>query len=275
MKRLTTCFLATLLTCHGVALADEIPYPKVPEELRFVYQDSTYTDSESERILVETPGITDGLYDLLWQFVEVKDETQIRLTLNALGRRRDMNKVQLKGITDHIRSLSIGSLAKLPEDEWSFFRDGIHLLKSFPSPEHEDLALMLLEKDNDGVKVVALGVLSEIGTRKSVEPVRRFMDTRWQQIDPSLIPATLGPGVKEYLQGSEARLLARIGAAEPKTARENTSDPDQPLDAKKSMAAKKVVQVTAKDKSGWQVWTAILIVVIGMAVWFLRSRLVK
>ena len=151
-----------------------------PRELNFIFKDPNYM-TRQERLnwnkqFQETPDLTNKLYELLWHYVA--NEGYVGPIFSALGRRSDLSPDQLKRITDRMRTLSAGSVATLQRDKRSFLYGGLGILVKYPSPEHEDLALMLLEKDDWTLKTMAAITLGKIGAEKSVEPVRRYVECR-------------------------------------------------------------------------------------------------
>jgi HEAT repeat protein len=61
------------------------------------------------------------------------------------------------------------------------------MLSAYPSPDHEDLLLSLLEKGDEGWSRAAAMSLGHIGTRRSIEPVRKLVEIRAKQVDPKMV----------------------------------------------------------------------------------------
>lgn len=227
MKQVTQFLLIFTLFLSATLNGAETSEPETPAELRFIFDETRYMTPQErldrKKKMAEMPGITTPLYDLLWKRVEGKYDVDIGQILIALASRPDLTEDQLKRITDRIRTLAAGSVSNLSADETNFLWMGVQVLKKYPSPEHEDLALMLLEKDDESLKSNAALTLGKIGTRKSVDPMRRFVDSRMNQIDPALRAAAIAKRPEDPLLAAQRELIQRVNAAERKVARDHKS----------------------------------------------------
>jgi hypothetical protein len=92
---------------HCPALTKLQPDGRAPEELRFVFtgDSDAYRMSEDERsqlkeqILV-TPDFSNRIYELLWEYVDLRASGEIGTALSALGVKADLKPDKLKRITD-------------------------------------------------------------------------------------------------------------------------------------------------------------------------------
>lgn len=275
MKRIASYFLAATLVSGALTRGAEVMEPTTPKELRFIFADRHYMTDQARldwaSRLSETPDITNKLYDLLWKYADTSYSNEIGWILFALGQRSDLSEAQLKKITDRIQSLAVGSIEKLPMEEQNFVSMGVRLLQKYPSSEHENIALMLLGKGDWLVTPSAAITLGKIGTKKSVEPLRQYVDSKTQMIEPSLRAAALARGSKDPLLAAQLELLARVQADERKSARGNKSGSDRPR-ADKARSPEDTAQANSSDGHGWTAWVIAAIIACGVIVWILRSR---
>ena len=256
----------------GAALrGDEAVEPEVPPELRFIY-DEYMNRMDWEKKVAETPGITKPLYDYLWKCVEGEFDVDIGLVLSALAKRPDLTQEQLKGITNRLRLLAAGSVENLSSDEMNFLLSSVQFLKRQPSPENEDLLLRLLEQDNQSLKSVAAHTLAKIGTRKAVEPMRRFVESRMNQIDPALRAAAIAKRPEDSLLAAQRELLQRVNDDERKADRANKPDFNSDTANGVRRQDPAVLSKTADDGDGKTKWIISIIIGCGITLWLLRSR---
>ena len=219
-----------MLFLHSGILAAEIEDERPPEDLRFIFNihsDIGYvmTDVEHEewlRKLRETPDATNRLYDLLWKYVDHRYENEIGGALFALGIRGDLSKEQLKRITDRMRAIVSGPLDKLGLDEQNFIYVGTGMLGNYPSPEHENFALEMLSKNDWSLKMAAARTLGRIGSRKSLEPVRKFYKSQMANVDQKMTDemiARYGPLKVDCLTEALQNLERRVKTLERKSSR--------------------------------------------------------
>lgn len=167
---------------HCPALTKLQPDGRAPEELRFVFtgDSDAYRMSEDERsqlkeqILV-TPDFSNRIYELLWEYVDLRASGEIGTALSALGVKADLKPDKLKRITDRLWELANHGFEGLDLADQNFLNGGVIMLGGFPSPENEDLALKIYETGEWWLQESAVVTLGKIGTKKSLEHVRQFV----------------------------------------------------------------------------------------------------
>ena len=169
---------------------------------------------DRDRRMAEIPDVTNKLCDLLWKFVEVKDGLGISIITYALGKRSDLTNSQLKAIMDRIQLLSVGSLDGYSLDDMFFVGGGVYLFRDHPSQEIEDLANLLLKKKSKYIKICAAQTLAKIGTRKSVEPMRQYVEDSSLSLDPAWRTASSEKMSKAAPEVAQQELLQRLRALE-------------------------------------------------------------
>ncbi len=157
---------------------------EVPEELQFIFRRDIYMPPSEEktweRQAAEMPGITDRLCNLLWACYNDLDHAPgngFENVLAALKLRGDIPPEQLKKITDEIRRLASLGMDKAQEHGVeNMLYGGVGILDRYPSAEHEDLVLLLLKSDDIFLQMNAAMTLGKIGTNRSIDPMRKFID---------------------------------------------------------------------------------------------------
>jgi|GEM_PF-6671266 len=119
--------------------------------------------------------------------------------------RDDIPPVQLNKITDEMRRLAGMNIKEVQKVGVLNMLYGVRILERYPSSEHEDLALLLLDSEDSVIRSNAATTLGRIGTKRSVEPMRKHYDPfRYTKAAPS----HEGPQIFE----AEQMLLARVAA---------------------------------------------------------------
>ena len=183
--------------------------------------------------------------------------------MGALMHRDDIAPLQLKRITDEMRRLATVGMSEARNLGVENLLYGVRILERYPTPEHEDLALLLLTSDDSILRTNAATTLGRIGTARSVEPIRKFFDPfRHIKTDP--------PNDGHQVFEAEQMLLARVAA---KTAQ--SSSHQGTTAAQKSTVPESAKPMAAgneqTDSTPWIVWTVIIAAAIGL-LWLLLKR---
>jgi len=142
--------------------------PAISEEERSIYKEKIRTTS--------APDFSNRIYDLVWDCMDKHAVSEMIKGLSALGWKADLEPEKLKKITDHMWLLvNRGDYNNLDVDDKCFLIGGVVMLSGFPGHDHEDLALKILENAEWLVKKKAAVTLGEIGTRKSLESMKKIV----------------------------------------------------------------------------------------------------
>ncbi|MFN0080608.1 MAG: hypothetical protein ACKVY0_29420 [Prosthecobacter sp.] len=170
-----------LLLSSAASGQTPLPAPMRPEvqALLDAYQtDAPWADvnawTKAQQELTTRPDIKpDLLRQLQREYFIAKQTPGASISFSALGAlalRKDLNPAEQKIIADELeRLVSAG-------DNKYFVNGGINLLSHYPTPEHEDLVLRFLERDDRQVHTLlsAFRTLSAIGGGKSLETMRQM-----------------------------------------------------------------------------------------------------
>ncbi|MCB1276626.1 hypothetical protein [Prosthecobacter sp.] len=172
--------------------------------------------------LATRPEFKPMLFEMLqreyFQTVKGVDRTPIIESLGPLTLRKDLSREEQKLFTDEMERL-----ISAPPKEYSFVNGGIHLLAHYPSPEHEDLVLRFLDRqqNQDYTFVAAFKTLSVIGGPKSLEAMRRVA-TRFRNGNPSI---WFLPELDNYIATLETRLKQKAPSPKPPASSSATKPP--------------------------------------------------
>lgn len=263
-------FLLCCLACLCFNANAEV---QVPDDLKFIFADDHFMNA-SEKLawdarLHDTPNIADRLCDLLWACY--KDPVGspgngIGSVMGALMQRDDISPPQLKKITDEMRRLAKAGLVEARKIGAENMLYGVRILERYPTPEHEDLALILLKSDDQLLSSNAATTLGRIGTARSVEPMRKHFD-------PFRHIKTEPPNDGHQVFEAEQMLLARVAGKSTPLAREQDALPSKQAN---SQASSKPLNAGEVDPSSTPL--ALVIVMISAALgllWLMLKQRTK
>ena len=189
---------------------------EAPKDLRFIFAEwnlMTPTERTAWQIqLRQTPNIGGRLCELLWAYYREGNDTGIGATIGALMFRDDISPDQIKKITDEMRRLAGMNISDVQKVGVRNLLYGVRILERYPSPEHEELALLLLNSEDTVVQSNAATTLGRIGTERSREPMRKHYDPfRYIKTDPPHDGAQSFEAEQMLL----TRLASKSGAAAP------------------------------------------------------------
>ncbi|GAA5127529.1 hypothetical protein GCM10023212_32560 [Luteolibacter yonseiensis] len=129
-------------------------------------------ENERENFILHTPGITPYLMFLLNKEYESRGTSFISIMV-AISKRNDLGEVNLKKITDEMNRILATPSDKLNASrETTFLIGGVNILRKFPSPENEDLAIRVLTRTDRrswrNGKLAAAETLAIMGTKRSL-----------------------------------------------------------------------------------------------------------
>lgn len=250
------------MACTSTAKAEV----EVPEDLRFIFAEShLMTPSERtawQRKLHDTPNIGGRLCELLWRYYREGDDFGIGPVIGALISRDDIPPEQLKKITDEMRRLAGMNINEVKKKGISNMLYGVRILERYPSPEHEDLALLLLNSEDSLIRSNAATTLGRIGTERSVEPMRKHYDPfRYIKTDPPHEGAQVFKAEQMLL----ARLAAKSGAAAPAFV---------PAPSKKSLPATDTSSPISEESFSSTPWSIHVVLIVAAAglLWLLVKK---
>lgn len=238
----------------------------LPDDLRFICENEGIMQPDKKAAwygkLRNTPGITDRLVDLLWECYREPDDI-LRNVIHALMQRSDISDEQLKKITIELTHLAKqGPISQLDSDKRNFF-SVICLLRRKPTAENEGLALILLASDDSLVRSIAASTLGWIGTRRSIEPMRKHFDTfRYIDTDP--------PSRKPQVFPAEEMLLARVAGKTAPSGDSTLPTTIKNLTASESMKARPATE-HASESTQWLGWIIVIFSAMGCS-WLLLKR---
>ncbi len=186
---------AILLAASGGLRAVSPEDLRPPDDLMYVFErppmygskdEFTAFFSEQRKKILEAKDITDRLYDLLWPAVEAGREDLYQPIFRALRIRGDLAPDQLDKIAERVRETATPAVANTSTTERYFVESAASMLGSYPSPKHEELLLSLLTMGDECWSRAAAGSLAESGSKRSIEPLRRWMAERAAQGDPKI-----------------------------------------------------------------------------------------
>jgi hypothetical protein len=170
-----------LLLTFAANAQTPLPAPIRPEVQRLLdtyHTDAPWADVEgwtkAEQELSTRPDIkADLLRQLQREYFIAKQTPGVMVSFSALGAlalRKDLSGAEQKTITDELEQLVSAG------DNKYFVNGGISLLRHYPTPEHEDLVLRFLGRDDRQVYTLlaAFRTLSIIGSSKSLETMRQM-----------------------------------------------------------------------------------------------------
>ena len=205
----------------------DLPPPMRPEVKALIedYEtDAPYGDVKRmaavERELATRPDIKE---DLLNEFkrslIRVQARTYIAADMpGALTLRQDLTADELKLVSDELERVSAFPYAaqKAGHADVLLIGPALHLLRHYPSSEHEALVLRFLDRDDrqDQVLLTAFRTLSTIGGPKSLEAMVQMA----ARIEATRPKSTLFLQMKTPIEQLKARLKAQAIKADPKSA---------------------------------------------------------
>ena len=213
------------------------------------------------------PDVTNRLCELFWPLWDLEEEQLTPRIGKTLATRRDMNPTQLDHLARLIRDLEVDKMSGNNFNHWNSLLYGLQILANYPSPEHEDIALEILNSDVYDYRKFAIATIREIGSEKSIAYVRRLMEEEKQR------PAALVPSenfrtwydtledLERHLVQRERKRLRDSGA---ETSRENKTNGNHPEDTNNRLSA-----VDRTRSWGW-VWAGLVALLVGF---LLRHRL--
>ena len=223
------------ISCELRAVEPEDIRP--PEDLMYVFEmpplygtkdnDDTFWAEQRKKIL-ETPDITNRLYDFLWATVEAGRIDLFPRIFSALRTKADLTPDQVRRITDQIREKATLDATGTNYTNQCFVESAAGMLSAYPSPDHEDLLLSLLEKGNDNWSRAAALSLGHIGTQRSIEPLRKLVEIRAKRVDPKMVAemtARYGTLRGDPVAAALSNLERRVATTERKSARDDRLDP--------------------------------------------------
>lgn len=268
------------ISCELRAIEPQDIHP--PEDLMYVFefpplygtkdQDSAFWAEQRQRIFA-TPDITNRLYDLLWPTVEAGRIDLFQMIFRALRIKADLTPEQVRRITDKLREEAIPDPTGANYTRQWFVESAIGMLSAYPSSDHEDLLLSLLEKGDEGWRVAAARSLGHIGTRRSIESVRRLAEIRAKRGDPKMtaeMTARYGKLNGDSVAAALSNLERRVAISERKLTRDNLRD-------ERDLKSKDGISKPADSKSpGKQIKFISAIIVsafmIGVGIYYFLTR---
>lgn len=224
--------LALLLPISGELRAVSPEDIRLPEDLMYVFEQAPIYGSKDEvaifwnknkKQILETPDITDRLYDLLWPTVEAGRLDLFQMIIRAFAIRGDLSSEQLTRITDKLREKATPEIAKSSSSDCWFVESVASMLGAYPSAEHEEILLSLLKLGNDGWSRAAGISLGKIGTRRSLSSLRELAATRKAEVDPEMRDAMIArygkPGTDSIAEALD-NLQRRLNTSERRSSRE-------------------------------------------------------
>jgi hypothetical protein len=269
------------ISCELRAIAPEDIRP--PEDLMYVFempplygtkdQDDAFWAEQRKRIL-ETPDITNRLYDLLWITVEAGRIDLFQMIFSALRIKADLTPDQVRRITDKMREEATpDATGKNHTKQW-FVESAVGMLSAYPSPDHEDLLLSILEKGDEGWSRAAARSLGHIGTRRSIEPVRKLVESQAKRVDPKMVAemtARYGTLKGDPLVTTLSNLERRVAISERKSTRDNLRD-ERDFESKDGISNPADSKSPGKQmKPIWAIIVSALMIGVGI-YYFLRRR---
>ncbi|WP_395746107.1 hypothetical protein [Prosthecobacter sp.] len=170
----------------------ELPPPMRPEVRALLEEygtDAPYANvkryMEVERELATRPDIKQDLMDDFKRSLvrDRRNPGQVAASMSpGLPLRADLTDEEQKLVTDELERV-----IEFPSADY-FIGPAIHMLRHYPSPEHEALVLRFLQRDDREYHTLlaAFRTLSVIGSPKSLE-VMRQMEARFAAINPKYV----------------------------------------------------------------------------------------
>lgn len=221
---LSLVFLALALA--SARAQTDLPPPMRPEVKALIedYEtDAPYGDVQRwaavERELATRPDIKE---DLLNEFkrslIRANARSNVAASMSLLALRADLTAEEQKLVTDELERVSAFPYAvqKAGFADVLFISPAIHLLRHYPSPEHEALVLRFLDREDrdEGVLLTAFRTLSIIGGPKSLKTMVQMAAS----IEAARPKSVLFRQMKAPIEQLEARLKAQATKADPKSA---------------------------------------------------------
>ena len=201
----------------------DLPPPMRPEVKALIedYEtDAPYGDVKRmaavERELATRPDIKE---DLLNEFkrslIRAHAQRNVAASMSWLALRADLTAEEQKLVTDELERVSAFPYAA-QKAGFGFISPAIHLLRHYPSPEHEALVLRFLDSEDrdEGVLLTAFRTLSIIGGPKSLKTMVQMA----ARIEATRPKSVLFRQMKAPIEQLEARLKAQATKADPKSA---------------------------------------------------------
>lgn len=259
-------YLSLLITLLMLVFCTANAEVEVPDDLRFVIADPHHMNPDERaswlRKLHGTPNIGGRLCDLLWEFYLEGSDEGIGWIIGALMARDDIPPTQLKRITDEMRRLASMSISDVQKMGVRNLLYGVRILERYPSPEHEELAILLLNSEDTVVRSNAATTLGRIGTERSREPMRKHYDPfRYIKTDPP----HHGAQSFEAEQMLLARLAAKSGAAAPTFV---------PTTSKKSLPATDTSSPISEESFSSTPWSVVGVLILASTglLWLLVKK---
>ena len=226
-----TWMVAFLSATSGELRAVSPEEIRLPEDLMYVFEQPPLYGTKEERAdfwaqqkkkILETPNITNRLYEILWPSVEAGRLDLFQMIFSAFSVRGDLSPEQLRMITARMKEKATSSVAGTVSSDQSFVECSAALLGRYPSTAHEDLLLPLLKIGDEWWARAAAISLGKIGTRRSIEPLRKLVKMRAERVDPKMRDAAIArygtPGIDPVAEALLA-LERRVKTLERKSSR--------------------------------------------------------
>jgi hypothetical protein len=277
-----TQMLAFLLAISGDLRAVAPEDIRPPEDLMYVFErppESGTKDNyaafwaERRKRLLETPDITNRLYDFLWPTVEAGRIDLYQNIFSALRIRGDLTPEQIRRITDQMREKATPTVAGTTSNDQSFVESSASLLGNYPSPAHEDLLLSLLKMGDDNWSRAAAISLGHIGTQRSIEPLRKLVEQRAKRVDPKMrdeMTVRYGTLRNDPVVLALSDLERRVATSERKSSRNNGLD-QRDLESKGGISNPADSKSSSKQKKSMAAIIAGAFI-IGVGIWYFLKR---
>ena len=178
--------------------------------------------------------------------------------------RDDIPQSQLKKITDEMRRLANAGMSEAIKAGAENILYGVRILERYPSAEHEDLALLLLNSSDATLRSNAATTLGRIGTAKSVEPMRKHFDPfRHIKTDP--------PNDGHQVFEAEQMLLARVAASSKQVETQPGIVSPKQSNAPRSTPSPSPSGAAITESTPWAIIIVIIAAALGL-LWLVLKR---
>jgi hypothetical protein len=220
-----------------------------------------------------TPDVTNRLCKLFWAYWDSENDQQIARIGDALATRHDLSLAQQGHLAGLIKKLDAGKMTQDQLHHWNSLLFGLKILENYPSPEHEEIVLEILNSGNYDYKLFALATIQKIGTQKSIDYIRRLIEEEKNRIAEQ-VSYPKGNRWLYHLEGLEKQLVQREERKRRDKERNSSGTYDQK--SKQHGVANQETSNNANHETWW-VWVVGSFMVIPLVACYtlLRSRRLK